>query len=404
MNIEDEIDEIRNDFFNLDTNIYMNTAGIGPPSKITYNAAQDWWRQRGEYRNQDSPIDAFEEATKLLHCSKDEVCMITRPLDGLNTLKDVIDWEKGDNIVVTDLSYPSSVHTFLPLRKMGVTINRIENHEGMVDASDWDDHVDDRTKLVVVNRTECFSGLTYDVEEISKIGHQHDSLVVDDDFQAFGVVPIDVRKSGLDFFITGSFKWQCGPVGAGLFYVKEKLIDRFEPKYESYTHVIREGEAEIADYRYVSEPDHDNLRSYELPYVKSAQKFNRGQAYQKNKQINWEWAAALRHINDLTERYGADSINERVTSLGGYLIEALKDMRCVVYTPENPKKRHGLIVYSSGSRGRDKTIYEKFIKNDPPIHTSIRYGGGFGGIRVSLHYFNTYEEIDQLVKIQGKNM
>lgn len=408
MDLKRDINKIRNDFYGLDYQGYLNAAATSPPLKKVHEASKEWWRLYISGTRANSPINANIEAAKLINSKKTEICMINRVSEGINIVKDIINWSigwnKGDNIVFTNLSYPSTGHTFLNLRKKGVEIRQIKNTDGKISLSDWEKAIDKKTKLVVVNRTEWVCGFTHDLEAICKIAHEKGALVLDDDIQALGALILDVKKLNLDFMVTGSYKWQCGKVGAGIFYIREELIDKFEPMYSSYNNIVRPGDCLPVGFKYLSEPDLDNIKSYDYPYVKTAQKFSRGINFQPNSITYWEWAAALKYLNDIGDKYGWESIQNRVCKLGGYLIARLLDIGCKVNTPIDPEQRHGLINYTTGSYELNEKSYYQFYTQRPPIIVSLRYMGGVGGIRVCTHFYNTKEEIDKLIEAQRQLM
>jgi len=408
MDLNKDISKIREDFYGLDYFYHFNAAGSGATLKPVHQASKEWWKYRTTYSQVRTPINAKAEAAKLINASENEICLIHRVCEGLNIIKDIINWSigwnKGDNIVVTDLSYPSSVHTFLNLRKKGVEMRRIKNIGGEISLSDWEKAINENTKLVVINHTEWTSGFTHDLEKVCKVAHDNGAYVVDDDFQSLGAMKLDVKKPNLDFMVTGSFKWTCSTNGAGIFYIREDLIDEFEPMNSLYNNIVKPGDDLIADYRLMIQPDHDNFETYDNPYVKSAQKFARSYIYLPTSMINWEYSAALRYFNDLGDRYGWDNITKRIRKLGGYLIERLIEIGCKVNTPIEQEKRHGLITYSTGSNQLNERSYNTLSKHTPRFVLVLRYTAGIGGIRVCTHFYNTEEEIDKLIDVQKKLM
>jgi cysteine desulfurase/selenocysteine lyase len=69
-------------------------------------------------------------------------------------------------------------------------------------------------------------------------------------------------------------------------------------------------------------------------------------------------------------------------------------------TPEEPCERGALVTYDTGSFAKNQQIYDALKKEG--IVVSHRYAAGVGGLRVSCHFFNTYEEIDHLLALQKK--
>jgi selenocysteine lyase/cysteine desulfurase len=404
MDLGKDIDKIRNNFYGLDFFKHFNAAGTGATLKPVHRASEEWWRYRTTYSHVRSPINAKAESAELIGASEDEICLIHRVCEGLNIIKDIMNWSlgwnKGDNIVLTNLSYPSSVHTFLNLRGKGVEIRQIEHVDGRIPLSEWERAIDENTKLVVVNHTEWTVGFNHDVEAICKIAHDKGAYVVDDAFQTLGAMKLDVKRLNLDFMVTGSFKWTCGTNGAGIFYIRSDLIDKFEPMNSLYNNIVKPGDSLTADYRLMVKPDHDNLETYDNPYVNTAQKFARSYVYLPTSITNWEFGASLKYFNYLGRKYGWDNVTKRIRGLGSYLIEGLSDIGCKVNTPAEPGERHGLITYTTGSHQLNERSYNALVKHTPSFVLVLRYTAGVGGLRVCTHFYNTEEEIDELLSVQ----
>lgn len=394
------LDKIRQDFPMLKYWTFLNAGGMMIPGKYWLKAAHEFFdlQEKGRMESGDIASHPFlsgramhakEEATKLIHAEKEEVTNMYRVMTASNLiLNDMISWEKEDNVVFTDLAYPSIPFILLNLsRKKGVELRRVENDDGKIHMSDIEESVDDDTRLVCINRATPFCGFTYDVEEVCKIAHEKNALVLDDAFQAVGAIDVDVKKDDVDILLTGSYKWQCGPEGAGILYIKERLIDEFESSFQNYLAAQIPGEIPF------TLPDHDNISSWDYPLRNDADRFDQGVCVGD---ILFAWDATLKYLNDL----GPKNIQKRVRLLGGYLIEKLRDIGCKVLTPIEPKERHGLIMYTTGSYKRDLDSFNAFTNQAKPIKTSMRYEGRIGGIRVCTHFFNTEEDIDRLIEVQ----
>ena len=68
----------------------------------------------------------------------------------MNIVAGLVEPGKGENIVLTDLSYPSSVYPWMGYQ--GVEIRRIRNRDGVIYLSDFEKEIDDKTKIVSLNR------------------------------------------------------------------------------------------------------------------------------------------------------------------------------------------------------------------------------------------------------------
>lgn len=388
MDIGAQIEEVRGEFPILKYKTYLNCAAHGPAMKRVLEAVKTWWQFR-MYENEVHQPDVKGEAAKLLHVTPEEICLISRVTQGINIVAGMIPFEKGDKIVSTELAYPSNLYPFMPFQRMGVEIERILHHNGLIDTSDFEKTIDDNTKLVCISHVEWTSGLRYDMKAISEIAHDHGAYVMDDAYQAMGPIDVNVRDDNVDFFAAGSEKWMCCPSMSGVLYVRKDLIPQFEPSYRFYNQV----EAAFKNGAPWEKPSHDNIKSYDSPLYGNADKYYRGTV---SEEFNWGFHACLEYFNKLT----SVEIEKRTAKLSGYLIEKLKEQGVKVNTPEEPKKRGGLVTYNTGSYEKNKLIYDTLKKNN--IIVAHRYNGGIGGIRVSCHFYNTEDDLDKVLEVNKK--
>jgi len=403
------MEKYREEFPMLNHWTFLNAADQMIPGKYWLNAMRECLNLYESARMEDDvPVgpathpfltptffECIDRASKLIHAKKNEVTNMYRVMTASNLIiNDLLKWEKGDNVVFSDLDYPSIPYILLNLRKKGVELRRIKNVNGEILLSDMEKNIDDNTKLVCINRTTPWCGFTHNVKEVCKIAHEHGALVYDDAIQAIGAIDVDVHKDDVDFLTTGSYKWQCGPEGAGIFYIKEDLIEEFDPIFRNYLW------ADIPTGIPFSRPDHDNVKHWDYPLVKNANRFEQGVC---STPVLFGWNATLKFY----EKVGIQNIEKRVRELGEYCIQRLQEIGCKILTPMDPEKRHGLIKYTTGSDELDLKSFNRFNNPPPgekPIKVTLRSLGGVGGIRVSCHFFNTEEDIDTLVETQKKLM
>ncbi|MBS7619155.1 aminotransferase class V-fold PLP-dependent enzyme [Candidatus Bathyarchaeota archaeon] len=387
MSIDDQIVKIRGDFPILKYKTYLNSAAHGPTLRQVWSTVQDWWRFRMNEDRGARLAEAKKQAARLIHVNGDEICWITRVSEGLNTVSSLVDLKRGDNIVVTDLAYPSNVFVWMPFRSGGIEIRRISHRDGYIEIEDFEKAIDDNTRIVCISRVEWTSGLKYNVKVVAEIAHEHNALLVDDAYQAAGVVDIDAGGEEIDFLVTGCEKWLCCPLFAGIFYVKKSLIDGFEPPYRFYESV---GGA-FTNGAPWEKPEHDNILDYDKPLTGTAEKFYRGNV---SDEAVWGFNASLEYFNEI----GVKNIERRVRRLSGYLIDGLRELHLKVNTPLEPEERAGLVTYTTGRYELDVESFRALNANG--VIVALRYTGGVGGVRVSTHFFNTEDEIDKLLEIQ----
>ena len=115
------VEKVRANFPLIDDMVYLGAAGSGPFSLAVYNAVMECWNRRrygsslggtGHTWFSEKTDHAKMEVAKLIGSDPEEICFLSRVVQGLNLVRDIVDvndpWEKGDNLVMTDQVYPST--------------------------------------------------------------------------------------------------------------------------------------------------------------------------------------------------------------------------------------------------------------------------------------------------------
>jgi len=408
--IDEHIDEIRDEFGLLNHWIHLNAADQMIPGRYWLDAVREFYNFVECGRMEDIPnadvathpflIPAWDESIRrgaqFINADIAEVTNAYRPAITANLiLYNMFDWNEGDNFVITDLSYPSIPYILQDLcRRYGTEIRVVRNINGEILMEDLERLVDDRTRMVIVDRTTAFCGFTFDMKEVCRIAHEHGALVMDDAMQALGAIDIDVKEDDVDILISGAYKWQCGPEGAGIFYMKKSVMDQIDPRFRNYIWSDNRNGIPFAD------RDHDVIASWQNPPVDNANKFSQDATIGP---ALFGWIATLKFY----EKIGIKNVEERVRRLGTYAIDRLQEIGCQVTCPTDPTKRHGLITYTSGDYDKDAEFFQRCASPGlrmKPIKISMRSLGGIGNLRVSTHFYNTEEDIDYLIDLQKRMM
>ncbi len=107
---------------------YLDTAAEGLPPLSSETALMAYWREksRGTPGRASSVRDTEETeqaAAKLLDTSAENVVLLANSSEALNLLANSIDWRAGDEVLISDLEFPSNVLVWLRLKEIGVRVN-----------------------------------------------------------------------------------------------------------------------------------------------------------------------------------------------------------------------------------------------------------------------------------------
>lgn len=158
---------------------------------------------------------------------------------GLNNLK------PGDEVLVSIMEHHSDLLPWqMVCRRTGAALRFLEcGPDGSLDLNKAEALITDRTKLVALTQVSNVLGREYPVGEIAEMAHRHNAVMVVDGAQSTPHMPVDVQALGADFFAFSGHKLY-GPMGIGVLYGREELLDAMPPFLtggEMIESVTREG-------------------------------------------------------------------------------------------------------------------------------------------------------------------
>lgn len=130
---------------------------------------------------------------------------------------------RGNKIITDTIEHPSVLNCFEKLEGEGFTVVKIGvDKNGLIDLEQLESEIDEKTILVSIMAVNNEVGTIEPVDKIKAIIKRKNSpaLFHVDAVQAFGKVPISVKKLGADLMSISSHKIH-GPKGVGAIYVKE---------------------------------------------------------------------------------------------------------------------------------------------------------------------------------------
>ncbi|MEM3673198.1 MAG: aminotransferase class V-fold PLP-dependent enzyme [Candidatus Bathyarchaeia archaeon] len=206
---------------------------------------------------------------------------------------------------------------------------------------------------------------------------KHGAYLIVDAIQSAGAIPIDVKKDDVDFLATACYKWLLSPPGAGYLYVKEELIERFEPPFVGWASVKQEIFDTI-----------DFWDIWSLKLADTASRFEIGSP-------SFISFVGAKEALKMLLNFGIENVERRIINLTDHLIETVKGLGLELQTPEERQYRSGIVNFKIDKpREITRRLVEKCIIVSARAH----------GIRVSPHFYNTKEEIDKLVEEVRKSI
>lgn len=355
---------------------YLNHAAVAPWPKRASLAVAKFAeenvllgaRDYAEWMNVEQRLR--ERLMRLLNapCS-DDIALVKNTSEALSFVAFGLDWEAGQQIIISDEEFPSNRIIWEALAPLGVEVVQVslkgsDPEQALLDACG------PRTRLMSVSAVQFATGLRLD---LNKLGHgcrQRNVLFCIDAIQQLGVQPFDVQANQCDFAMADGHKWLLSPEGLGVFYCRAELRPQLKLQEYGWHMVERMGDYTRTDW----EP------------AKSARRFECGSP-------NMLGAMAMEASLSLLEEVGmvrvAQLIEERVQWLQDGL-SALPGM--VLHTPLNPARRAGIFTFSV--EGKDTQAVYQQLKSRNVV--CIPRGPG---IRFSPHFYTEKRVIDETLAI-----
>ncbi len=350
--------------------VYLNHSACAPLPVPVVEAQRNYIEQRSLEAEAayESWVEHAEETRKLvaqfINARPEEIAFLKNTTEGINLVAHMLDYEKGDNVVTTDLEFPSNYVPWLDLRRKGVEFRVVKNRNGRLLLEDFEKAINDNTKCLAVSHVEFAAGVKNDLKALGDLCQEHDAYFFVDPIQSLGALDMDVEKTPMDFFSCACYKWLMSELGISIFYIRKELLSHFHPPFIGWF--------SLRDYMNYEEFDKENPE-----IADTARKFEGGNLnFYGIHTLN----ASIRFLNTFPRR------EERVMELSTYLMDRLEKEGFTIQTPEE----HAGIVNFKMDNAKDVVEYLK--------KRNIIVSSRAGGIRVSAHFWNTTDELDELLK------
>ncbi len=219
------------------TYLVSNSLGAMPralPERLAEYA--DMWNRRGVRAWAEGwwtmPLTVGDEIAPLLGAGPGEVAMFPNVTLAQAAVLSALDYAPPrDTIVMTGLDFPSVRYVYDHLAaRLGARIVSVPSEDGIgIDTARVVGAIDGRTRIVAVSHVLFRSAYIMDADAICRRAHEVGALVSLDAFHSVGVIPVDVRASGVDFLTGGVLKWLCGGPGGAFLYVAPSVRETLEP-------------------------------------------------------------------------------------------------------------------------------------------------------------------------------
>ena len=283
----------------------------------------------------------------------------------------------GDEIILSTMEHHSNIVPWqLQEEISGIKLQVVPLNDRMeLIIEELEKKINTRTKLISIAHVSNALGTINDVNRIIEIAHANNVPVLIDAAQSVQHLPVDVQKIDCDFLVFSAHK-TYGPTGMGVLYGKEKWLDKLPPYH---------GGGEM-----ISNVSFEKTTFNELPF-----KFEAGTPDFVGSSA---LATALDYISDL----GLENIANYEHELLVYATKQLLNIEGLKIYGTSPQKSSVISFLVNGIHHYDMgTLLDRMgiaVRTGhhcaQPLMESMHVDGT---VRASFSFYNTKEEIDQLI-------
>lgn len=355
---------------------HLNHAAVGPWPKRTVEAVRRFAGENGEYGSQHydrwlkTEQSLREQLQFLINArSSAEISLLKNTSEALSVVAYGIDWQPGDEVVISNQEFPSNRIVWESLGSMGVRTIEADIGRGDPPEQAVITAMTDRTRLVSISSVQYSTGLALELETIGAACKAAGIAFCVDAIQSIGVKPIDVRACYADFVVADGHKWMLGPEGLAMFYCREEWIPRLALNQYGW-HMVEA----LGDY---------DRRTWQP--ASSARRFECGSP-------NMLGIHALHASVELLIEVGLQEIYEEVSNNISYLIDILIDNGFVIISETAPERRAGILTFRHPEKSNAR-VYSHLQSHG--VICALRGGG----VRFSPHFYTHRDILDRAVTL-----
>lgn len=365
--------------------VYFNSGWTGPMPASSIKAIQ----KSIEYQQTVGPsskdgvktqireiLDAKNKIADFFQVDSKSICLTTNTTLGINLALNAYDWKESDEIIATTHDHASMLIPIFNLKeRFGVKVKLVE-FDQIDPVSSFKKAISKNTKALAFCHLFWTNGALLPLKEIVSLCKSNNIISIVDGAQSGGVVDFNLKESDVDFYAVPGQKWLLGPVGSGFLYINDKLHGK-RPPWPS-----------IVGYESAGDAGDDSCYSLDCTWKakKHAGVFEFGGL---NNSLFCGLSSSLEFTKNNMKQF---DIYSRIKTLSAYFIEELKNISNI--TVETKRDFAGLVAWGH----KKVSAYEMVKKLWEEKRILIREIENFNYCRASIHYFNTKDEIDFLIK------
>jgi kynureninase len=271
-------------------------------------------------------------------------------------------------IVCPEMDFPSVIYLYQAQKAIGLELEVVKGEPDLtVSTERLLAAIDERTLVVCLSHVLFRNSYIMEVAPVVARAHQMGARVVLDTYQSAGVIPVDVTALDVDFAVGGCLKWLCGGPGNAFLYTRPEILKTAQPRLTGWV-------------------GHKNPFAFDpgprVPRDDAMRMMNGTPAIPA-------YYAAQAGL-DIVREVGVPRIREKSKRMTAHLLARADELGFSPTASRDPERLAGTVAFNlpEGAQVARALKARDFL-------VDYRVGAG---VRVSPHFYSTFEELDHLME------
>ena len=315
----------------------------------------------------------YSNLSKLINCKPSEISFIANTTLGFNLYVNSLKKRKNSNVIIFSNEYESNVICLI-YNKIRFKVVKVDQN-GDFDTDELKSKIDEQTSFINMCHITSNNGNENSINKVGKIIKSINPNIIYsvDACQSIGHINVNVQKFKCDVLIGSGRKFLRGPRGTGFIFLRKMKNSLIKPQ-------IIDAHNSNINPKINIKPDHVFENFEYSPALKIG------------------LSESIKRINDI----GIQKIEKNIKLKSNYFRDKLKKENDF-YFHENKNKVSGINTLTIKNHCPIK-IYD-FLISKKIVTSFVEKKDYFfnknkksDALRISFHYYNTYKQIDYLIK------
>ncbi len=374
--------------------VYLDSASTTLVPKIAVDATQRFLNsivsssRRGAYRLAVDASSMTENVRKSLadfmDAEKSQVSFQKSLPTAVASFAYGFDW-KGTNrnkiVLAQNEEHSILVALLRAAQTLGLQVETVPlSSDGILDLSDLDQAVDMETGIVAVSHVTVGAGVINPLQEVAKICQEHEALLLTDATRSMGVTDTTLSSLQADIAVCSANIGLMAPPGLALQWIRKDLGEIHQPGVLGGSAVAN---VEAQSFEIAFQPDKFESGTLNLPAIAGL-------------------GASLDYLRELRNQGQLKHMN----AITAHTYDSLSDIEGLILYG-NPTKENSIFGFNIGDKDGINCHEIALFLDDSNIavrsglvcaHPLIKPFSEEGIVQISLHAYNTMEDIDRMVE------